>query len=65
MEHKAPGKAYRKGISLIQFQQKFPSDTTAEGWFEHNRWGENLEGLMKKLHAGLIGERLTYRDLTK
>ncbi len=37
---KAPGKSYRKGMSLIQLFQKFPDDATAEQWFEEQRWGE-------------------------
>ena len=33
-----PGKAYRKGISLIDLHDMFPDDTTAEQWFIEQRW---------------------------
>ncbi len=36
---KAPGKSYRKGISLIELFEKFPNDGAAERWFEEQRWG--------------------------
>ena len=36
---KAPGKSFREGISLIELLQQFPDDTTAEAWFEVQRWG--------------------------
>ena len=38
MAHKAPGKSFRKGISLIEIMQIFPDDTTAETWFAETRW---------------------------
>ena len=38
MKHKAPGKAFRKGMSLIEIMQMFPSDATAEKWFTEVRW---------------------------
>ena len=38
MAHKAPGKAYRKGISLIELTRMFPDDATAEAWFIKVRW---------------------------
>ena len=37
---KAPGKAFREGISLIELFDMFPDDATAERWFEEQRWGE-------------------------
>ena len=40
MTQKAPGKAYREGISLIELFERFPSDAAAETWFEAQRWGE-------------------------
>jgi len=45
MAKTAPGKHFRKGISIIELFQMFPDDTTAEKWFENNRWGENREHL--------------------
>ena len=40
MAQNAPGKHYRKGISLIELFERFPNDATAERWFEEQRWGE-------------------------
>ena len=37
-EIKAPGKAFRKGISLIELFQMFPDNATAEAWFAEQRW---------------------------
>ena len=36
---KAPGKYYRKGLSLIEVMNLFPSDEAARDWFEEVRWG--------------------------
>ncbi len=38
MAHKAPGKAFRKGISLIELMRRFPDDAAAEAWFAETRW---------------------------
>ena len=35
---KAPGKAYREGIDLIELFDMFPDELTAEKWFEKVRW---------------------------
>ena len=35
---KAPGRADRHGISLIEFFKRFPDDETAEAWVESVRW---------------------------
>ena len=35
---KGPGRAYRKGISLIELARMFPDDATAERWFSKGRW---------------------------
>lgn len=39
MAKKAPGKHYRKGMSLMQIMREFPDDRTAEDWFIEERWG--------------------------
>ena len=39
MAKKAPGKAHREGISLIELFQMFPDDDTAQAWLEEQRWG--------------------------
>ena len=39
MTHRAPGKAYRQGLTLVQLLRMFPDDATAERWFIEQRWG--------------------------
>ena len=40
MAKKAPGKAHRKGISLIDLlDDLFPTDEAAQAWLEEQRWG--------------------------
>ena len=41
MANNAPGKHYRKGISLREIFKKFPDSKTAEDWFIQQRWGGN------------------------
>jgi len=38
MAQNAPGKAFRKGISLVELFDMFPDDATAEAWFAESRW---------------------------
>ncbi|MYB34119.1 MAG: IS1595 family transposase [Gammaproteobacteria bacterium] len=38
MSHKAPGKHYRKGISLAGLFKMFPNPEAAEAWFAEQRW---------------------------
>ncbi len=38
MAQNAPGKHYRKGITLIELTRMFPDDATAEAWFVETRW---------------------------
>ena len=38
MAGKAPGKSFRKGITLTQLADLFPDDATARAWFEKQRW---------------------------
>ena len=38
MAMKAPGKHYRKGITLIELFQMFPDEDAARKWFEEIRW---------------------------
>ena len=38
MSQKAPGKAYRQGLSLIELMDLFPDDDAARAWFEAVRW---------------------------
>ncbi len=32
--HKAPGKAHREGITVVQLMDMFPDETAARQWFE-------------------------------
>ena len=38
IKKKAPGKAFRKGLSLVELFEMFPDNATAEKWFTENRW---------------------------
>ena len=38
MTQKAPGRAERQGMTLIQVMDMFPNDTAAEAWFVEQRW---------------------------
>ena len=38
MAKDAPGKHYRKGMSLIEAMKMFPDDAAAEAWFTRVRW---------------------------
>lgn len=38
MAQKAPGKAYRKGISLVELMDMFPTEVAAQEWFESIFW---------------------------
>ena len=42
MKKKAPGKHYRKGLSLVELTRMFPDDTTAEAWFIKLRWRDGV-----------------------
>lgn len=42
MAHNAPGKHFRKGISLTQLFAMFPDDETAERWFVESRWPDGV-----------------------
>lgn len=36
------GKQYRKGLSLMEFMNKFPNDRVAEEWLTMNRWNDKV-----------------------
>ena len=38
MAQSAPGKAHRKGITLMQLAEMFPDEAAARGWFESRIW---------------------------
>ena len=41
--HNAPGKHYRKGISLVQAIKQFGDDVKAEAWFVARRWPNGIQ----------------------
>ena len=43
MVQKAPGKSYRKGITLMDVFKMFPDDAAAENWFISIRWPDGVE----------------------
>ena len=53
MSQKAPGKAHREGISLIELTEMFPDETSAVVWFESQIWnGQRCCG-----HCGSVKTR--------
>ena len=42
MAQKAPGKAFRKGITLKQIMQMFPDNEAAETWLIQQRWPQGV-----------------------
>ena len=40
MAHKAPGKAHREGITMMQLADRFPNEDAALKWFEARFWPE-------------------------
>ena len=42
MAQKAPGKHYRKGITLAGLFEMFPDNDAAERWFEKTRWEDGV-----------------------
>ena len=42
MAQKAPGRYYRKGITMAELARLFPTEDAARFWFEDNRWPEGV-----------------------
>ena len=42
MTQTAPGKAFRKGISLVEVVEKFATEAAAEAWFLAVRWPNGI-----------------------
>lgn len=42
MTHNAPGKSYRKGVTLVLLARMFPNDEAAEKWFIKVRWPKGM-----------------------
>jgi len=49
MARNAPGKHFRKGMSLIKEMRMFPDDPAAERWFAETRWPP---GRVRRPHCG-------------
>ena len=61
---RAPGKNYRKGISLPELFRKFPDDDTARGWFESVMWSDGAACPhcgTKKVQSGARHPTMTHR----
>ena len=39
MTKKAPGKAHREGMTVVQLMDMFPTEEAATKWFEDVIWG--------------------------
>ena len=42
MARNAPGKHWRKGMTLMEVTRMFPDDATAEQWFVETRWSDGV-----------------------
>ena len=42
MSRSAPGKSYRKGMSLVQVIRRFSDEAQAEAWFVETRWPDGV-----------------------
>ncbi|MCY4260134.1 MAG: IS1595 family transposase, partial [Rhodobacteraceae bacterium] len=61
MTRKAPGKAFRQGLTDIEIVEMFPTDKAAEEWFEKQRWGR--VGKPKQCpHCGCSGRIRKYEN---
>ena len=43
VQAKAPGKSFRKGMTLVELIRKFPDDKAAEAWIAEIRWPDGPE----------------------
>ena len=42
MARRAPGRHYRRGITLQELFRRFPDDAAAEAWFAEARWPDGV-----------------------
>ena len=64
MAQKAPGKHYRKGLSLVQITNLFPNDDAAEKWIEAQLWPDGPRCPhcgTANVQAGISHPRMTHR----
>ena len=60
----APGKHYRKGLSLMQLADKFATDDAAREWFESECWPERPECphcVTRNVQSGIAHKTITHR----
>ena len=60
----APGKDYRKGLSLLQLADNFPTDDAVREWFESECWPEGPECPhcgTRNVQSGVKHETMTQR----
>ena len=64
MATNAPGKHFRKGMSLVEVMRVFPDDATAEAWFIKARWPNGVHcpccGSVK-VQSGAAHKTMPYR----
>ena len=61
MAHKAPGKHYREGMSLVQLMDLFPTEEAAHDWFGEQRWRKTGRHCPR---CGSTGTALSKRQFT-
>ena len=67
MAKSAPGKHYRKGISIPALMKMFPDDETAESWFVEQRWPAGIRCAYcdsDKVQEGTTHPTMPYRCRT-
>ena len=60
----APGKHYRKGLSLMRLADKFPTDDAAREWFESECWPEGPDCPhcgTRNVQSGIAHKTMTHR----
>ena len=62
MAHKAPGKSFRKGITLPQLFKMFPDDATATAWIERIRWPDGP--VCPKCESGNVQHPVKHATMT-
>ena len=64
MANNAPGKHYRKGMSLLDIVKLFLDNCSAEAWFAYERWGNRPfcpECGSEKMQTGASHKTMPYR----
>lgn len=61
MAQRAPGRHYRKGITLPRLFEMFPDDKTAEQWFVNTRWPNGIE--CPFCDSDNVNDRITHKSM--